>query len=144
MNRVEIYTDGACRGNPGAGGWGAVLRYRGRERELFGAEPATTNNRMELTALIEAYRLIPPGESPTIYCDSELAVKTAMTWAAAWEKAGWKRKTGPIKNLDLVQELWSLVKLRPDLEAKWVAAHNGWRWNEYADSLASAHARETL
>lgn len=140
-----VFTDGGANPNPGPGGWGVVWARNGDVvAQRHGHAAQTTNNRMELTALIEAFKLVPPGESPTIYSDSELAVKTAMEWAKSWERAGWKRKTGPIKNLDLVKELWTLVKARPDLKAEWVAAHDGWRWNEYADSLAGAHARETL
>ena len=137
-----VFTDGGAQPNPGPGGWGVVWVEGGTVVEQrHGYEADTTNNRMELTALIQAYRMIPPGRAPRIHSDSELVVKTATIWARQWEKAGWKRKTGPIKNLDLVQELWALVKERPEIEVQWVAAHNGWRWNEYADALASAWTR---
>ena len=136
---VEIYTDGACRGNPGPGGWGVLLRYKNKEKTLSGGAAHTTNNRMELQALIEAMGLLAEDAKVDIYSDSQLCVKTVNEWAAGWERRGWKRKTGPIKNLDLVQELWALAQARPGVKFKWIKAHDGSRWNEYADALASTY-----
>ncbi|MEM7515638.1 MAG: ribonuclease H [Planctomycetota bacterium] len=140
-----VFTDGSASPNPGPGGWGAVWVEKGRIREeRYGKEPATTNNRMELKALIEAYKLLPEESSAVVYTDSKLCVSTITQWAAGWKKLGWKRKSGPIKNLELVQELYALSLERPGVELKWIAAHSGNLWNEYADSLATAWMRETV
>lgn len=137
-----IFTDGSCDPNPGPGGWGMVWVEKGQIiEERHGHEGETTNNRMELQALIEAYLLLPEGKALTVYSDSQLAVNTINQWAAGWEKRGWKRKTGPIKNLELVQELWALSKQKPQIELKWIKAHDGSLWNEYADALASSYMR---
>jgi ribonuclease HI len=134
-----VFTDGGASPNPGPGGWGLVWVDRGQIRaEASGTESHTTNNRMELTALIEAFRLLPAGEELTVHSDSELCVRTINEWAPKWERAGWKRKTGPIQNLDLVQELLALSRGHPGCRLLWVRAHSGWLWNEYADALASA------
>ncbi|MEO0593187.1 MAG: ribonuclease H [Myxococcota bacterium] len=140
-----VFTDGSAQPNPGPGGWGVVYVVDGEVADQrYGHEKQTTNNRMELVALIEAYRLVPPGIATTVYSDSNLAVQTVNQWAAAWKKRGWRRKTGPIKNLELVQELFELARSRPELELRWIRAHDGSRWNEYADALATAYARDTL
>jgi len=137
-----IFTDGSCDPNPGPGGWGMVWVEKGQIiEERHGHEGETTNNRMELQALIEAYLLLPEDKALTVYSDSQLAVNTINQWAAGWEKRGWKRKTGPIKNLELVQELWALSKQKPQIELKWIKAHDGSLWNEYADALASSYMR---
>lgn len=137
-----VFTDGAAEPNPGPGGWGAVYVVNDQVvAERYGHEPHTTNNRMELSALIAGVSLVPPGTKAIIYTDSQLCVNTITQWAKGWEKAGWKRKGGPIKNLELVQELYALFKSRPELELRWIAAHSGNRWNEYADSLATAYRR---
>ncbi len=137
-----IFTDGSCDPNPGPGGWGMVWVEKGQIiEERHGHEGETTNNRMELQALIEAYLLLPEDKALTVYSDSQLAVNTINQWAAGWEKRGWKRKTGPIKNLELVQELWALSKQKPQIELKWIKAHDGSLWNEYADALASTYMR---
>ena len=94
--------------------------------------------------MIEALKLLPPDEATTVHSDSDLVVKTVNEWARSWEKNGWKRKTGPIANLELVQQLWAIAKERPNVRVKWVAAHDGARWNEYADSLSCAFARDEL
>jgi ribonuclease HI len=137
-----VFTDGAAHPNPGAGGWGAVYVV---ENEIVaqehGADPHTTNNRMELTALIVGYRLVPPGQPAVMMTDSQLCVDTINTWAAGWEKNGWKRKGGEIKNLDLVQQLYQLARAHPQIELRWIKSHNGYRWNEYADALATAYRR---
>jgi ribonuclease HI len=137
-----VFTDGSCDPNPGAGGWGVVWVEGGEIRtERSGQEPDTTNNRMELKALIEALGMLDEDARVPVYSDSQLCVKTINEWAAGWERRGWKRKTGPIKNLDLVQELWALSKTHPAVELQWIRAHDGSRWNEYADALASSYQR---
>ena len=140
-----VFTDGGCTPNPGPGGWGAVWVKDGEVvAQYHGHAPDTTNNRMELTALIEALRALPEDEDITVYSDSQICVKTVNEWAAGWERRGWKRKAGPIKNLELVQELYALKRQRPNVRLQWIAAHSGNRWNEYADSLASAWTRSEL
>lgn len=140
-----VFTDGSATPNPGPGGWGAVYVRDGEiVDERRGCEEHTTNNRMELVALIQGYQMVPPGVSATIYSDSNLAVQTINVWAAQWRARGWRRSGGRIKNLDLVQELFALAGARPDLELRWIKAHQGFRWNEYADALASAYLREAL
>ncbi len=137
-----VFTDGSCDPNPGPGGWGFVWVEKGQiKEERFGQEGQTTNNRMELQALIEAFRLLPETGRFSVYSDSQLCVNTINQWAAGWEKRGWKRKTGPIKNLELVQELWDLANAKPEIELKWIKAHDGSLWNEYADALASTYMR---
>jgi len=133
-----VFTDGSCEGNPGPGGWGFVWVEDNRVvAEGCGGDPATTNNRMELRALIEAYRALPRSARTTVYSDSRLCVNTVNEWAAGWEKRGWRRKSGSIANLELVQELYRLSLEHPDVELRWIKAHDGSRWNEYADALAS-------
>lgn len=137
-----LFTDGGCSGNPGPGGWGAVLvrddtivaQAHGRERE-------TTNNRMELSALIAGYKLLGPEDEVTVWSDSELCVKTVTEWAPGWERRGWRRKGGPIANLELVQELYALARSRPRAQLRWIKAHDGSRWNEYVDTLSTGHLR---
>jgi ribonuclease HI len=137
-----VFTDGAAEPNPGPGGWGVVHVENDRiVREEWGHEPATTSNRMELMALMAACRIVPPGTGTILYSDSQLCVNTFTVWAPSWERRGWKRKTGEIKNLDLVQELYRTLKQRPELKLQWIKAHAGNRWNEYADSLATAYRR---
>ena len=143
--QTGIFTDGCAVPNPGPGGWGYVQVEDGKVlTHEYGSDPETTNNRMELTGLIRAFNRAPAGQALTVYSDSELCVKTINEWAPSWEKRGWKKKTGPIKNLELVQELYRLHKEKPLLKLEWIKAHNGWLWNEYADSLASAWARDEL
>lgn len=133
-----IFTDGGCSPNPGPGGWGAVYVIDDElVEENWGADDDTTNNRMELTALIAGAGLVPEGTPMTIYSDSRLAVNTINEWAAGWERRGWRRKTGPVENLDLVKRLYYLLQDRPELRLEWVKAHVGIRWNEYADELAN-------
>jgi len=137
-----VFTDGAAEPNPGPGGWGAVYVV-GNEivTEDDGHEQQTTNNRMELSALLAGVALVPEGTPAIIYSDSLLCVSTINEWAAGWEKRGWKRKGGEIKNLELVKEVYALFKSRPELVVRWIAAHSGNRWNEYADCLATAYRR---
>lgn len=140
--QTGVFTDGSSVPNPGPGGWGAVYVVDGVVvAEASGSDPDTTNNRMELMALIEAASLVPDGTATTVYSDSNLAVRTINEWAAGWERRGWKRKTGPVENLDLVKEAFSIYKSRPELSLVWIKAHVGYTWNEHADELANA-ARE--
>ena len=140
-----VFTDGGASPNPGPGGWGVVWVEDGRVvRQAHGHEPRTTNNRMELRALIEAFGMLPADAEIDVFSDSELCVNTITRWAPAWERAGWKRKAGPVKNLELVRELLALRRAHPGCGLKWTAAHAGNRWNEYADSLATAWMRTTL
>lgn len=137
-----VFTDGSCEGNPGPGGWGAVWVEDDQiVREGHGADPSTTNNRMELRALIEAYQWLPSDASLSIYSDSQLCVRTINEWASGWAARGWRRKKGPIANLELVQELYTLAGEHPRVELVWIAAHSGSRWNEYADALATTYLR---
>jgi ribonuclease HI len=138
-----IFTDGAAEPNPGPGGWGVVyVRDNRVVGERSGHEPHTTNNRMELRALIEGCALVELGTPATVYTDSQLCVSTIREWAKGWEARGWKRKGGEIKNLELVQELYAIFQKRPELDLQWIQAHAGNRWNEYADSLATAYRRK--
>jgi ribonuclease HI len=138
-----VFTDGAAEGNPGPGGWGAVLVVDGEVlAEEHGSEPHTTNNRMELTAMIAGLKMLPIDSTIPVYTDSQLVVNIITQWAAGWESRGWtKKSTGPIKNLALVKEAHALAKQRPGVEIRWVKAHAGNRWNEYADALATAYRR---
>lgn len=137
-----VFTDGSCQGNPGPGGWGAVWVRSGEiVDEAYGYEPSTTNNRMELTAMIAGLRMLPQDARIDVYTDSRLVVETLTKWAASWEARGWKRREGEVKNLELVQEAYRLAKERPDVSIRWIRAHDGSRWNEYADALSTAHLR---
>jgi ribonuclease HI len=140
--KTGVFTDGSCEGNPGPGGWGVVRVEDDRViDECSGFEPDTTNNRMELAALIAGYRMLAPDARTTVYSDSQLCVRTINEWASGWERRGWRRKSGPIANLKLVQELYALSGEHPDVELRWIKAHDGARWNEYADALASGYLR---
>ncbi|GAB3445885.1 ribonuclease HI [Insolitispirillum peregrinum] len=133
---VELYTDGACSGNPGPGGWGVVLRWRGHEKDLFGGEPDTTNNRMELRAVIGGLLALNRACVVHIYTDSQY-VKNGMTaWIFGWKKNGWKTADKkPVKNADLWQELDALCR-NHTVEWHWVKGHAGHPENERADALA--------
>jgi len=136
--RSGVFTDGGASPNPGPGGWGAVYVVNDvLLAEEYGGDEATTNNRMELTALIAALRLVPARVPTIVYSDSNLAVRTINEWAAGWEKRGWRRKTGPVENLDLVKTVYEGFRQRPELELRWIKAHAGFKWNEYADQLAN-------
>lgn len=140
-----VFTDGSSIPNPGPGGWGAVYVVKDKVvAQRHGRDRDTTNNRMELTALINAYDLVPDGIEATIYTDSNLAVQTINDWASGWEKRGWTRKTGPIQNLDLIKVLYAKAQARPELRLVWIKAHDGSRWNEYADSLSTAWMRDEV
>lgn len=137
MSQVEIFTDGACRGNPGVGGWGALLRIGNRERELFGGEPATTNNRMELTAAIRALEALRRRCTVALYTDSQYLRLGITTWLPEWKRRDWRtadRK--PVKNQDLWQALDALAA-KHDIEWHWVRGHDGHPENERADALAN-------
>ena len=134
---VVIYTDGACKGNPGPGGWGAWLRWGSFEKELFGGEPATTNNRMELTAVIESLALLKRRSPVAIYTDSEYVKNGITTWIHGWKKRGWRTADGkPVKNIDLWQKLDAQVALH-SVAWHWVRGHTGDPGNERADALAN-------
>jgi ribonuclease HI len=135
--RVAIYTDGACKGNPGPGGWGALLQYSGRERELYGGEAATTNNRMELTAVIRALETLKRRSDVAIYTDSQYVKNGIETWIHAWKRNGWRtsdRKS--VKNADLWLELERLAGAH-DIEWHWVKGHADTEGNHRADELAN-------
>lgn len=137
-----VFTDGGASPNPGPGGWGAVYVVDDEiVAERHGHEPATTNNRMELTALIEGASLVPSGKATTVYTDSRLAVNTINQWASGWERRGWKRKSGRVENLDLVKRAYAIYRDRPELSLKWIEGHAGYKWNEYADALANMWRR---
>lgn len=133
---VDIYTDGACSGNPGPGGWGAILRSQGREKELFGGERDTTNNRMELTAVIEALKALKRPVQARVHTDSQYVQKGISEWIHAWKKRGW-RTAGkqPVKNADLWRALDDEAS-HHRVEWLWVKGHSGHPENERADALA--------
>ena len=140
--KTGVFTDGSCEGNPGPGGWGVVWVENDRiVAEKHGRDPATTNNRMELRALITAFQMLPADAQVSVHSDSELCVKTLNEWAKGWEQRGWRRKSGPIANLELVKELWALKNAHPRVKVQWIRAHDGSRWNEYADALANSYLR---
>lgn len=141
---VEIYTDGACRGNPGPGGWGVVLSSGAREKELRGAEMQTTNNRMELTAAIRALAALKRGCTVALYTDSQYVRKGVLEWLAQWKARDWRtadRK--PVKNIDLWQALEREIE-RHSIEWHWVKGHAGVPGNERADQLANEAIDEML
>jgi ribonuclease HI len=137
---------GVSEGNPGPGGWGAVLVVDGQVvAQDYGSEPHTTNNRMELTAMIAGLRMIPADTPTNVYTDSQLVVNILTQWAKGWEARGWTKKSpGPIANLELVKEAYKLAKQKPKASIQWIPAHSGYRWNEYADALATAYRRDSL
>ena len=138
---VEISTDGACLGNPGPGGWGAVLRYKDTEKQLSGAEPNTTNNRMELQAAIEGLAALTRPSSVILYTDSVYVRDGITKWVAGWQRNGWKTAAKkPVKNDELWKRLVDEEK-RHRVEWRWVKGHNGDHYNEIADDLATSAAR---
>jgi ribonuclease HI len=144
--KTGVFTDGATEGNPGPGGWGAVLVVDDEVvAEDYGSDGHTTNNRMELTAMIAGLRMIPADSPVDIYTDSQLVVNIITKWAEGWKAKGWKKKSsGPIANLELVKEVYALAQARPEAKIQWIKAHMGNRWNEYADSLATAYRRDVF
>jgi len=146
--RDGVFTDGSSIPNPGPGGWGVVWVAGGEiVDQAHGSEEDTTNNRMELQALIEAYKMLPEDAEVTVHTDSRLCVDTITKWAPSWERNGWKKKnknSGEIKNLQRVKQLLELYRAHPSCPLQWIEAHTGHRWNEYADCLAGAWMREEL
>ena len=144
MQRVEIYTDGACSGNPGAGGWGALLRWKDVEKELSGAEKDTTNNRMEMTAVIEALQALKRPCNITLYTDSKYVMDGINEWLPNWKKNNWRtsNKKSQVKNVDLWQKLDELIVIH-EIRWVWVKGHNGNEDNERVDTLAR-NAIQTL
>lgn len=140
-----IFTDGSCIGNPGPGGWGSVYVQDDKViDQKFGHSGDTTNNQMELTALLAGIELNKENSKIAIYTDSQLLVNTFNKWASNWEAMGWQRKTGPIKNLELIKKIYVLFQARNDIDILWIPAHSGYKWNEYADSLSTAYLRDVL
>lgn len=137
MKNVEIYTDGACSGNPGKGGWAAVLVYKGTEKEISGGEKETTNNRMELTAVIEALKCLKEPCNVTLTTDSKYVCDAInKRWVFSWEKNGWKKADKkPALNVDLWEQLLYILD-KHNVEFVWVKGHNGHKYNERCDELA--------
>jgi ribonuclease HI len=145
--RVDIFTDGACSGNPGPGGWGAILRYGEHEKELFGGEPDTTNNRMELTAAIMALEALKRPSPVVLHTDSQYVKQGITQWLRGWKAKGWKTASGdPVKNIDLWKRLEAALAPHT-VDWQWVRGHAGHPENERADALARqgvAQVREAL
>lgn len=136
MKSVTIYTDGACSGNPGPGGWGALLSYNGHEREMFGGDPETTNNKMELTAAIMVLETLKERCKVELYTDSKYVMDGIKSWIVNWKKNGWRTSAKkPVKNVELWQRLDAATK-RHDITWHWVKGHAGHPGNERADELA--------
>lgn len=144
MKQITLYTDGACRGNPGPGGWGALLLHGGKRRELFGAEAATTNNRMELSAAIEGLRALRESCAVDLATDSTYVMKGMTEWLPAWKKRDWKTASRkPVANVDL----WRLLDeqtQRHEVSWRWVKGHSGDPGNDAADALANRGIDELL
>jgi ribonuclease HI len=137
LSRVEIYTDGACRGNPGIGGWGAVLRYRGRERELYGGEPDTTNNRMELTAAIRALEALQRRSRVSVFTDSQYVRDGITTWMPTGNDATGRPQTASPSRTRTSGNVSTRSRSAHDVEWHWVRGHSGHPENERADALAN-------
>ena len=136
-NIVEIYTDGACKGNPGAGGWGVLLQFGGKTREFYGGEAHTTNNRMEMTAVIRALESLAPGCRVRLHTDSQYVQQGISQWIHAWKKRGWRTADKkPVKNEDLWRRIDELAR-EHRIEWLWVRGHDGDPGNEKADELAN-------
>ena len=146
MNEVEIYTDGACKGNPGPGGWGVLLKGGGTEKELFGGELGTTNNRMELLAVIRALEALKRPCQVTLYLDSQYVLKGITEWLPGWKAKGWRTAAKqPVKNVDLWQALDALVSQGGhQIDWRWVRGHTGDAGNERADTLANHGVDQAL
>ena len=137
IDSVIIYTDGACRGNPGVGGWGVILSYKGKVKELCGGDKDTTNNRMELMAAIQALEALTKPCAVKLYSDSSYVLKGITEWMPNWKKRGWKTASKqPVKNVDLWQRLDTAIT-QHDIEWKWVKGHSGDKGNDRADTLAN-------
>ena len=146
MNAVQIYSDGACKGNPGPGGWGAWLKSADTHKELYGGELGTTNNRMELTAVIEGLAALKRPCKVTLYVDSQYVLKGMTEWITGWKAKGWKTAAKqPVKNVDLWQRLDALVSgAGHQIEWVWVRGHTGDPGNEHADMLANRGVEKAL
>ena len=146
MNAVEIYTDGACKGNPGPGGWGVLLKTADSQKELYGGELGTTNNRMEMMAVIEALSALKRPCQVTLHVDSQYVLKGMTEWLAGWKARGWKTAAKqPVKNVDLWQQLDELVRSSGHtIDWRWVRGHNGDPGNEHADMLANRGVEQAL
>ncbi len=141
---VFLYCDGACRGNPGPGGWGVLLHYQGREKTLYGGEMQTTNNRMELVAAIEGLKALKRASTVVVTTDSQYLRRGITEWLPTWKKRGWKTSTNkPVKNIDLWQTLDAEVQ-RHQVSWKWVKGHSGHLENEIADQLANQGVDELI
>jgi ribonuclease HI len=144
MSVVEIYCDGACRGNPGPGGWGALLRTEAHEKRIYGAEPHTTNNRMELMGAIEALRALKKETKVVLWTDSQYVKKGMTEWIKGWKAKGWRNAVKePVKNVDLWQML-DAEAARHEIDWRWVKGHAGHEGNEIADQLANQAVDEML
>lgn len=144
MKEVQLYTDGACRGNPGRGGWGAILVYGKYEKEMSGGERETTNNRMELLAAISGLEALKEPCRVTLYSDSKYVVDAFLEgWVESWRSHGWKRGRDELKNPDLWQRLYDLTK-RHEVNFIWVKGHDGHAYNERCDALATSFADSFL
>lgn len=136
MSDIEIYTDGSCLGNPGAGGWGAILLYKEHQKKISGGNPATTNNQMELKAVIEALKMLKKPSSITLYTDSQYVKNGLTTWIKKWKINGWKTANKkPIKNIEFWKEL-DIECAKHQIDWRWVKAHAGNKYNEIVDDLA--------
>jgi ribonuclease HI len=146
VNIIQIYTDGACKGNPGPGGWGALLKSVDAQKELFGGELDTTNNRMEMLAVIEALSALKRPCKVILHVDSQYVLKGMTEWLPGWKARGWKTATkAPVKNVDLWQRLDVLVNTgEHQIEWRWVRGHNGDPGNERADQLANQGVARVL
>jgi ribonuclease HI len=146
MNVVEIYTDGACKGNPGPGGWGVLLTSTESRKELYGGAPSTTNNRMEMQAVIEALTALKRPCKVLLHVDSQYVLKGMTEWLPGWKARGWKTAAKePVKNVDLWQKLDTLIQAGGhQIEWRWVRGHNGDAGNERADELANLGVQSAL
>ena len=144
MDKIQIYTDGACKGNPGVGGWGALLVAGNKEKELFGGEKDTTNNRMELMAVIQALHALKRPCEITLHTDSQYVLKGMTEWLSGWKAKGWKTASkAPVKNVDLWQAL-DQAQTAHKIEWRWVRGHTGHPGNERADQLANRGVESVL
>ena len=143
-DKVEIYSDGACRGNPGPGGWGAILDYRGQSKSIYGYEADTTNNRMELTAVIKALESLKRNCDVKIFTDSKYVMQGCQSWMSNWKRNGWKTAAKKeVKNVDLWKTLDEALQVH-NIEWQWVKGHSGIEGNEIADQLANQAIDEAL